>query len=188
MKHIYNTWRKDVHSYMQHSTLQIHEKLERRRPQAAQELEKKTHSSHLFHLSGCKFLLRQFLRLSFACNAEQDATSSAALPALHQLQNAFEEQKQSREYRKAVENSKEKEAQHVRLANRLWWARHNHEQGKNLSFRVRAKIVDLSWLSQDEQKMAQDYETGRSEARIKSLMKERQARGTMNLHLLRLSA
>ena len=113
MKRIYNTWRKDVHSYMQDSTLTTHETMESQRPQDAQQLEKKIHGAHLFHLSGCKFLLRQFLRLSFACDAEQDATSSPALPALHQLLNAFEEHKQSREYRKAVQNSKEKEAQHV---------------------------------------------------------------------------
>ena len=46
MKHIYNTWRKDVRSYMQDSTLQTHETLESRRPQDAHQPEKKTHGVH----------------------------------------------------------------------------------------------------------------------------------------------
>jgi hypothetical protein len=141
MKHIYNTLRKDVGSYMQDSTLQTHLTMATGCPQKAHQLTKRTYSTHLFHLSGCKFLLRQFLRLPFACSAEQPATSSTAQPALQHLLEAFEQHKQSPEYRKAVENSKEKEAQHVRLTKRLWWARHDHEQGKNLSFRIRAGVV-----------------------------------------------
>ena len=108
MKRIYNTWRKDVHSYMQDSTLTTHETMESQRPQDAQQLDKQIHGAHLFHLSGCKFLLRQFLRLPLACSAEQPATSSAAQPALHHLLQAFEEHKQSPTYRKAVENSKKR--------------------------------------------------------------------------------
>ena len=188
MKRIYNTWRRDVHSYMQDSTLKAHETMENVRPQNARQLEKSTHGTHLFHLSGCKFLLRQFLRLPFACSAEQPATSSAAQPALHHLLEAFEQHKQSPEYRRALENSKEKEAKHVRLTKRLWWARHNHEQGKTLSFRVRAGHVAFNSFSQDDQTLAEDYEAGRSAARIKSLMEEREAAGSMNFHLLRLSS
>ena len=79
-------------------------------------------------------------------------------------------------------------AKHVRLTKRIWWARHNHEQGKNLSLRVRAGNVEFNSFSQDDQTLAEDYEAGRSAARTKSLLEEREAAGSMNLHLLRLAS
>ena len=197
MKIIYNTWRSDVRSYMKDSTLAV---CASSRRQEAQQLMKRTHSTYMFHLSGCKWLLREFLRLPLACNATQTATSSAAqpaatqtetsraaLPALHHLLSAFEEHKNSVEYRKSVENSKSKGDNHVRLSNHLWWARHNHEHGKNISFKVRAGSVEFASLSQGDQILAEDYEAGRSGAKLNALMKEKEASGTMNFHLLRMN-
>ena len=185
MKIIYNDWREDVHSYMKDSTLAAHAAMSR---QEAHQLRKSTHGAYLFHLSGCKWLLREFLRLPLACGVTQPATSSAAQPAWHHLLSAFEEHKNSEEYRKAVENSEHKGENHVRLSNRLWWARRDHEEGKNISFNVRAGSVEFTSLSQNHQALAEDYEAGRSGARLNALMKEKEASGTMNFHLLRMNS
>ena len=185
MKTIYNTWRADVHSYMKEATLADYATM--RTPQAHQ-LTKTTHSTYLFHLSGCKWLLREFLRLPLTYGPTQTPTSSAARPAWHHLLSAFEEHKSSQEYRLAVKNSQRKGEQHVRLSNRLWWARHNHEKGKNTSFKVRAGIVEFHSLSHNAQRLAQEYESGRSESILNAYMKEKEESGTTNFHLLRMNS
>ena len=110
------------------------------------------------------------------------------MPAWHHLLSAFQEHKNSEEYRKSVENSKSKGENHVRLSNQLWWARHNHEQGKNISFKVRDASVGFTSLSQGDQSLAEDSETGRSGPKLKALMKEKEESGTMNFHILRMSS
>ena len=142
----------------------------------------------MFQVSGCKWLLREFLRLPLAYGPTQTPTSSAARPAWQDLLSAFEEHKNSEEYRKAVENSKRKGEDHVRLSNRLWWARHDHEKGKNISFNVCAGIVDFDSLSQDDQELAQDFEAGRTQKNLDSLKKEKEKSRTTNFHLLRLES
>ena len=185
MKTIYNTWRADVHSYMKEATLAAYETMP---PQKAHQLTKKTHSTYLFHLSGCKWLLREFLRLPLTYGPTQTPTSSAARPAWHHLLSAFEEHKNSEEYRKAVQNSQYKGDNHVRLSNRLWWARHDHEKGKNISFKVRAGNVEFDSLNQSDQRLAEDYESGRSDATLNDLIKEKEENGTTNFHLLRMNS
>ena len=185
MKTIYNTWRADVHSWMNATSLAEHATMSR---QEAHQLTKTRYGTYLFLLSGCKWLLREFLRLPLACGPTQAPTSSAARPAWHHLLSAFEEHKSSQEYRLAVKNSQRKGEQHVRLSNRLWWARHNHEKGKNTSFKVRAGIVEFDSLSQSCQILAEEYESGRSESILNALMKEKEESGTTNFHLLRMNS
>ena len=108
------------------------------------------------------------------CNTRSPERSSAD-------QRARKKQRVAGEARSRV-------AKHVRLTKRIWWARHNHEQGKNLSLRVRAGNVEFNSFSQGDQTLAEDYEAGRSAARIKSLLEEREAAGSMNFHLLRLAS
>ena len=127
MMTIYNTWRADVHSYMKGTTLAAHATMSR---QEGHQLTKKTHGTYLFHLSGCKWLLRQFLRLPVVYGSTHTPTSSAARPVWHHLLSAFEVHTNSAQYRKAVEHSQRKGQNHVRLSHRIWWARHNHEEGK----------------------------------------------------------
>ena len=135
----------------------------------------------MFQLSGSKWLLRQFLRLPLT------PTSRAAQPAWHHLLSGFEEHKTSSEYLKAVENCQRQGEDHVRLSHRLWSARHNHEQGKNISFKIRADLVEFASLSQNDQSLAEDYEGGRSGASLDALMKEKEESGTTNFHLLRMN-
>ena len=185
MKTIYNTWRADVHSYMKEATLAAYETM---LPQQAHQLTKTTHSAYLFHLSGCKWLLRELLRLPLTYGPTQTPTSSAARPAWHHLLSAFEEHKNSAEYRKAVQNSQYKGDNHVRISKRLWWARHDREKGKNISFKVHAGNVEFDSLNQSDQRLAEDYESGRSDAKLNDLMKEKEENGTTNFHLLRMNS
>ena len=120
------------------------------RRQGGHQLTKRTHAAYLFHLSGCKWLLREFLRLPLAFAPTHTPTSSAARPAWNHLLRGLEKHKNSEKYCKAVENSERKGEHHVRLYNRLWWARHDHEKGK-ISFEVRAGIVEFDSLSQRDQ-------------------------------------
>ena len=53
-------------------------------------------------------------------------------------------------------NVKEK-IMYVRLSNRLWWARHDYEKGKNLSFEVRTGSVQFDSSSQRNQTLYEDY-------------------------------
>ena len=80
------------------------------------------------------------------------------------------------------------QANHVRLSNRLWWARHDHEKGKNISFKVRAGNVEFDSLNQSDQRLAEDYESGRSDATLNDLMEEKEVNGTTNFHLLRMNS
>ena len=111
------------------------------------------------------------------------ATSSAARPAWHDLLRAFEEHKESPEYRKAVEKSKRKGENHVRLSKSLRLARRNHEKGKNISSKVRAGDVEFDSLSQNDQTLSADYEAGRTAGRLNELMKEKENSGTTNFIL-----
>ena len=171
MKITYNTLREDVHSYMSDAKLQCHSRLSR---QPAHQLEKSALSVYLMHLSGCKWLLREFLRLPLIAAALMQTTSSAAQPAWDELLTAFEEHGTSPECQKTVEASKKKEQDHVRLSTRLWEARQKHRQGKDISFRVRAGTVKFTSLSQSQQTLAENYEAGRSARLLDALMKEKE--------------
>ena len=109
-----------------------------------------------------------------------------AQPAWHELLTAFDEHKNSEAYLKTVEASKKKEEDHVRLSQRLWEASRNHMQGKDISFRVRAGTVQFTSLSQTQQKLAQDYEAGRSARSLDTLMKEKDGNSPKCFHLLRI--
>ena len=64
MKLIFNTWRKNVDSWMSPCTLAKYNWLMNNRcRQDAQRLGKSAHSTYLFQLSGCKFLLHKLIEL-----------------------------------------------------------------------------------------------------------------------------
>ena len=71
MKEIYNTWRKDVSSWMRDATLADHEDLVRSgRRHEAHQLEKSSFNTYLFRLSGCQFLLRKLIQLPISSVAQ----------------------------------------------------------------------------------------------------------------------
>ena len=183
MKKIYNMWRADVHSYMSVANLQRHRALPR---QQAHQLETSTFSMYQFHLYGCKWLLREFLRLPLVAASIKGTTSSAVQPAWPELLAAFEEHKTTEAYRQTVEASKKKEEDHVRLSHRPRGARRIHSQGKDISFRVRPGTVKFTSLSQTQQKLAEDYDAGMSARSLDTLMKEKDRNSPKCSHLLRI--
>ena len=180
-----NSWRDDAHSYMNAKSLQ---KLTTMRPQRAHQMKKSVHSTYCFHISGDKWLLRQFLRAPVVYDSTQAPTSSAEQPAWNDLLSQFREHKNSDEYRTAVAKSQQKGDEHVRLSHRIWWARLSHEKGKNFAFLVRNQLRNWYSLSPYEQLLAQDYEAGRSANRVKSLITEKENKGTARFHLLRMQS
>ena len=105
LRTIYSTWRKDAGSYMKDATLAAHATMSN---QAAQQLRKSVHGTHMFQVGGCKWLLHEFLRLRLAYSPTQTPRSSAARPAWHDLLTAFQSHRRSEEYRRAVANSQKK--------------------------------------------------------------------------------
>ena len=185
MKTIISSWRDDAHSYMNQNNLR---KLTTMGPRMVHQQKKSVFSTYCFHISGDKWLLRQFLRAPVGYDSTQAPTSSAEQPAWNDLLSQFREHKNSDEYRTAVADSQQKGVEHVRLSHSIWWARLNHEKGKHVAFLVRAQHRNWHSLSPYEQELAQDYEAGRSANRVKSLIAEKEKKGTARFHLLRMQS
>ena len=163
-------------------------KLKTMRPQRAHQLKKSVHSTYMFHLAGCKWLLSQFLRVPLFYEPTQAPSSSAERPAWNQLLSQSEEHKKSDEYRKAVEDSQRKGDDHVKLSGRIWWARHDHEKGKNISFRILRENLNWDSLSPSDQEAVQEYVCGRSACRLHRLIAEQEKKRTDRYHLLRMQS
>ena len=181
MKTIINSWRDDVHSYMKADSLR---KLTTMRPQRAHQFKKSVHSTYMFHLAGCKWLLWQFLRVPLFYEPTEAPSSSAERPAWNQLLRQFEEHRKSDAYCTAVEDSQRKGDDHVRLSQRMCKARFEHEMGKRISFRVRHEHLDWDSLSPSDQELAEHYESRRSAKRLQKLFQEKDKKGTTRFHLL----
>ena len=61
-------------------------------------------------------------------------------------------------------------------------------EGKKISFKVRAGIVEFDSLSPSDQTLSEDYEAGRSDAVLEALMEAQEENGTTNFHLLRMDS
>ena len=135
MKEIYNTWRKDVQSWMRGSTLAKNEEMERRGLwQDAHQLGKSSFSTYLFQLSGCKFLVHVFIRLpiisSSLPNSPHDSYHIPELAdILNELVDAYEDHLRTPQYAKAYFFSKQHQAGQLRLSQKVWWAQYNYSQG-----------------------------------------------------------
>ena len=154
MSRIMNIWRWDVDSYMQeanqkeffrHMNNDDHDK--------AKRITKSVFSNHLFHISGNKFLVHCFLRFPMTVRCAEQ-------PVITSLCRAYEKHKNSKEYMKAVRQSAKREDDQLQLCHQLWWAEHNLNQGRHLSYQVRAKLKNFFDLREWQQRLAQDYEKG----------------------------
>ena len=183
MKTIINTWRDDVDSYMKEDKVR---QLKAMKPQGAHKLKKSVYSTYSFHVSGCKWLMKQFLKFPLVYDPTQAPSSSSERPAWNQLLSQLEEHKNSDEYRKAVEDSQRKGDDHVRLSHAIWWARHDHEKGKNISFQILHERLKWESLRSGDQELAEDYESGRSAKRLQELFEEKEKKGANRFHFMRM--
>ena len=168
MKEIYNTWRKDVQSWMRGSTLAKYEEMERRGLwQDAHQLGKSSFSTYLFQLSGCKFLVHALIRLpiisSSLPNSKHDSYHIPEIAdILNELIDAYEDHLKTPQYANAVLLSKQHQAGQLRLSHQVWWAQYNYSQGRKLSCLIRDSDIKFDDLAPWKQKLVEDFDTRRS--------------------------
>ena len=123
MQHIMTTWKEDVASYMKPATLsKIRQDLKRNVEKARNKCQS-VHSTHLFQISGCKFIVHLFIRIDVL-------SKCAEQPVIDHLLQQYARHKDSDEYKKIVAHSQTRsEAQ--------WWGEHEDHEGKALFSRDR---------------------------------------------------
>jgi hypothetical protein len=180
MKEIYNTWRNNVESWMRPSTLTEYRRMQEwGENQQAHQLGKQAFSSYLFQVSGCKFLLHKLIEfplISASQMPREDEDASAEQPAaiaLNKLINAYEEHKKSRQYVEELRQSTRHQDDQRRLSGQVWWALHNHSQGRKLSESVRDNEVDFQQLPVWQQQMVEDYDCRRSTRALDEVLKQK---------------
>ena len=181
MRDIYNRWRWDADSWMNPETLETYNQfLDRGKKGAAQQLGKTAFSTYLFQLSGSKFLLHKLIQLpilpqctmvQYSGSAEPPAALYLLGPVLMKCVTDLQEHKKSDTYKAAVERSKKRASDDSRLSKQIW------EQTKVLS---KAKALSKSaeeghfWnLSSEEQQLVEDYDCGRLDKSLRSLVAQR---------------
>ena len=172
MTKMYNDWRWDVDSWMLEQNVEKYKELRRRKKSDAQQMAKTSFNSHLFHLSGSRFLLHKLIQLPIIAQCNATSSDSAEQPAsLMRCINAMQEHMQSAEYKKAVERSEKKAQGHRRLSKEIWDATWWLAQGKELSMRAqKGEYYDLcDW----QQKLVEDYDGGKLERSLKQLLEQR---------------
>ena len=123
MTQIMTTWKEDVASYMKPATQRKFRQDLKRNVEKARNKCQSVHSTHLFQISGCKFIVHLFIRMPVL-------SECAEQPVIDQLLQDYERHKESDEYKKVVAHSQNRsEAQ--------WWGEHEDRQGKELFSRVR---------------------------------------------------
>ena len=130
MVRIMNTWRKDVGSYMRPATLWQYQRDLKFNPEKAHSKSKSIHSLHLFQISGCKFLVHAFIRMPVL-------SECAEQPVMDELLQDYEDHKKSEEYKKAVEQSEQRNEHPLRYSQALWWAEQKEHPKKKLWGRAR---------------------------------------------------
>jgi hypothetical protein len=168
MKEIYNTWRKDVQSWMRGSTLAMHEEMERRGLwQDAHQLGKSSFSTYLFQLSGCKFLVHILIQLPIISSSLPNSPhDSYHIPEiadiLNELIDAYEDHLSTPQYAKARLLSKQHQAGQLRLSQKVWWAQYNYSQGRKLSCLIRDADINFYDLAPWKQKLVEEFDSRRS--------------------------
>jgi len=177
MKEIFNTWRKDVRSWMRPSTLTNYDYwVGQGRQQRAHQTAKSAFNTYLFQLSGCKFLLHKFIELPII---SLSLTGGVGQPARHlgthlgDLVLAFEEHKKPPEYQDAVKRSQALQAHQHRLSCEIWWAQWNYTQGRKLSIQKAAGLIECSDLDADQQQLLKDFETRHSADALDKLLAQK---------------
>ena len=174
MKEIYNEWRKDVQSWMRESTLATYEELNHScRHQEAHQLGKRTFSTYLFQLSGCKFLLHKLIELPLISQSSADSAEQPVTTLLADLINSYEEHKTTSKYQEEVRRSAEHQASQKRVSRQIWWAQYNYAQGRKLSDKVRDGVVDFFELDWKQQQLVEDFDTRRAARALDQLLEQK---------------
>ena len=169
MKEIMNSWRLDVGSWMQASTLARYHDSHK-----WHQIGKSAFSTFLQQLSGCKFLLRRLIASPLLAEGAGVAQPGAVEnpQTLRDLTQEWIAHKNSEEHNKAVQSSQPRRDQE-KLSKRLHQAQVWCKQGAKLCRKVMDNSVDWCDLSENQQQMVEDYEARRSTKILDDLFKEK---------------
>ena len=159
MKEIFNAWCKDVGSWMKPSTLEhYNDLLWYGRRQQAHLVRSSAFSTYIFQLSGCKFLLHNFIELPLIRLRPADASVEQPAVILTHLLSDYEAHKKTKQYKLAIRRNEKHRVGQVRLSRQIWWIQYNYAQGRKLSHMVKYKICNFFDLAPWQQQLVEDFD------------------------------
>ena len=141
MKAMMNEWRHNVDRWMHRKSLEeYHTRSDKH------DFVKKRFSAYQFHIAGCKFLLSKLIEYPIIAQPEtsRSGPGSTAQPAgtVRRLLDSYENHKDTAVYKSAVEASKRKSAENMRLSQQIW--RIAGEVGQGIRIRRKLENGDIN--------------------------------------------
>ena len=123
-------------------------------------------------MAGSKFLLHKLIQLPIIAQCSANPSDSAEQRAsLMKCINDLHEHMKTAEYKAAVERSQKRANNHRRLSKQIWEASQRLAKGKVLSMKA---LNGQFWeLNKWEQQLVEDYDGGKLERSLKSLLNQR---------------
>ena len=175
MQIMYNDWQWHVNSWMNEGTLTIYNDLRWNRPEEASQLVKEGFNTYLLQLAGSKFLLHKLIQLPIIAQCNATPSDSAEQPAsLMKCINDLHVYMQTDEYKALLTIAQKRTHEDRRLGREIWKANWWLARGKEFS--LRAQNGEDPPLKQWERKLANQYDDGELERRLKDLLNQRKPR------------
>ena len=155
MKKMYNSWRKDIKTWMNKENQQKYSDFQNARINEKQKAHQLAHScfhTYLFHISGCKFLLGKLIQLPIISTAGPHTPR-----VMRALIDSLKAHKKSAEYRKEVKKYNERSKERQRLSQQLWWSKFLLQKGRVSANNVLESRIPWSTLSRHDQNLVTDY-------------------------------
>ena len=177
MKRLMNEWLHDIDSWMNANTRSRYNTSSNK-----QQIRKRSFSSYLQYISGCKFMLRKLIQLPLLLKlsvsdplhhvrvAQPDLVPEPNL--MGKLIDAFHSFKQSPEYHKLVADSEKHTSGSTRLGKRIWQAQQQIRQGANFSYCIGCGDLQWSDMPPWQRQFAEKFETGNLKRALNRLLDE----------------
>ena len=175
MQILYNDWQWQVNSWMNEETLTIYNDLRWNRPEEASQLLKEAFDTYLLQLAGSKFLLHKLIQLPIIAQCNATPSDSAEQPAsLMKCINDLHVYMRTDEYKALLTIAEKRTYEDRRLGREIWNA--NWWLAKGKEFSLRAQNGEESPLKQWERRLANEYDDGKLERRLKDLLNQQKRR------------
>ena len=177
MTRLMNDWQHDIDSWMNANTRSRYDI-----SSGKQQIRKRSFSSYLQYISGCKFMLRKLIQLPLLLKlsvsdslhhvrvAQPDLVQQPNL--MGELIDAFHSFKQSPEYHKLVADSEKDTSGSTRLGKRIWQAQQQIRQGANFSHRIGCGDLQWSDMLPWQCQFAEKFEIGNLKRALNRLLGE----------------
>ena len=153
MSTVMNNWKHNVKSWMHKDNLPRYKRLKEINKKAARTMIQSSHRTHVFHVAGCPWMLRNFIKVGIVTQSSKNRAK-----VLLNLLESFREYQDSNEYKEAVQKSQKKNADKRRLSSRIWVASRQVERGRMASLRAK-KEGEWKLMSDSEQQLAHEFDT-----------------------------